>query len=100
MTSTTKQFYLLGEDPSTCKEIQLPSDLFDQTDNQDDASQDELKQVVAHGLGIYDPNGISFSSNNQPLSSPADILAAETPIAVSIDGRRLSRDSLEHGITA
>ena len=97
-TATTKQFYLLGEDPSSCKEIQLPSDLFDQTDNQDNTSQDELKQVVAHGLGVYDPNGISFSCNNQPLSSPEEVLAAEAPIAVSIDGDKVREVPAPRGL--
>lgn len=88
--ATIKHFYLFGEDISTAKPVQIPADISDQQ-GAVEASElgDELKQVVAHHFGIFEPTGISFSANDHSLSTLSDVLAAEQPIAIAIDGHKV-----------
>lgn len=45
----TKQFYLLGEDVSSARDIELP----------DSADLEELQHVIAAHFSIVDPHGAS-----------------------------------------
>ncbi|KAL9945754.1 hypothetical protein ACHAO5_004543 [Verticillium nonalfalfae] len=72
-----KTFYLLGEDPSTSQEIEVSSALNEQG----------LQHLVASHFAIVDPDGIGFVSDNVALTAMADILAAEGPVAMTIDGK-------------
>lgn len=47
----TKRFHLMGEDPSTAQEIELPSSLDEQS----------LQHLVASHFAIVDPNGMLLS---------------------------------------
>ncbi|KAK4212134.1 cytochrome P450 [Rhypophila decipiens] len=86
----TKNFYLFGEDISTAKEIQIPAEIIDQHgDAQTTDLEDELKQVVAHHFGVFESKGLSFSSVDQSLPTLSDVLSAEEPIAIAIDGHKV-----------
>ncbi|KAK6064245.1 cytochrome P450 [Seiridium cupressi] len=73
-----KQFYLLGEDPSTaCKEIDISS-VHDEED---------LRHTVAAHFAIVQPSGVGFVSQNINLTTLADVHAVQEPIAIAIDGK-------------
>ncbi|KAI1266126.1 cytochrome P450 [Xylariaceae sp. FL1019] len=74
---STKQFYLLGEDPATARDVEIPS----QTD------QEGLRQLVASYFAIVEPRGVGFASETACLTTVSDVLSAEGPIAISIDGK-------------
>lgn len=77
--STSKQFYLLGEDPLTAfKEIDISS----VTD------EDDLRHTIAAHFAIVQSAGVGFvSKDNAALTTLADVRAVEEPIAISIDGK-------------
>jgi len=74
-----KQFYLLGEDVTTAREIEVASD----------SELLDLQETTAAHFGIVEPKGISFSSQNVNLPSAQDVLAAVEPITISIDGNKV-----------
>uniref|UniRef100_L2FY41 Cytochrome p450 n=1 Tax=Colletotrichum fructicola (strain Nara gc5) TaxID=1213859 RepID=L2FY41_COLFN len=73
---SSQRFYLLGEDPSATTEIEIP------------ASTDEegLQHLAASHFAVVDHKGIGFVSGDEALTTVADVLAAEGPVALSIDG--------------
>ncbi|KAH7313836.1 cytochrome P450 monooxygenase [Stachybotrys elegans] len=75
MSSTL--FYLLGEDPSTTREIEVASSL----------DHVELQHLVAAHFAIVEPSGITFISESRELTCAADVIAASGPIAIAIDGK-------------
>jgi hypothetical protein len=58
----TQRFYLLGEDASTAREIQVTSD----TDLED------LQEIVASHFGIVEPKGTLTPAVNCNLRCPAN----------------------------
>ncbi|KAI1323026.1 cytochrome P450 [Xylariaceae sp. FL0255] len=74
---STKQFYLLGEDPTTGRDIEIPSQI----------DQEGLRQLVASYFAVVEPRGISFAFEDVNLTTVSDILSSEGPIAISIDGK-------------
>lgn len=73
----TKQFYLLGEDVSTAREIEVPSTI----------DEDELRQLIASNFAIVGAKGIGFVNDREAYSSVAEVLDAQGPVAITIDGR-------------
>ncbi|KAK5989576.1 Cytochrome P450 monooxygenase alnD [Cladobotryum mycophilum] len=73
----SQTFYLLGETPSAAREIDV-SDLTDLSD---------VQHLIASHFAIVDPNGIGFISQNRELTSAAEVIAAEGPLSISIDGK-------------
>ncbi|KAF3766493.1 hypothetical protein M406DRAFT_277399 [Cryphonectria parasitica EP155] len=76
-TTTSKQFYLLGEDVSTAQDIDVPSSI----------DENGLRQLVASHFAIVDSQGIGFVSENEALTSTADVLDADGPVSITIDGK-------------
>ncbi|GAD98051.1 cytochrome P450 monooxygenase, putative [Paecilomyces variotii No. 5] len=73
----TKQFYLLGEEISSAKELDLDSSL----------DLDGLKHLIAAHFAIVEPTGIGFQTADSSFTDVSDILACGDPIAITIDGR-------------
>ncbi|KAI0020274.1 cytochrome P450 [Xylariomycetidae sp. FL0641] len=74
---STKQFFLLGEDPSTAREVELPP----QPDFED------LQNEIASYFAIVDAKGIGFVSQDECLTAVGDVLSCEGPVSISIDGK-------------
>lgn len=55
-----KQFYLLGEDLSTAREITIPSAI----------DEDELRQLVASHFAIVGAKGMHLGHKRFPIGSP------------------------------
>ncbi|KAH8649314.1 cytochrome P450 [Xylariales sp. PMI_506] len=73
----SKQFYLLGETPSGAREIEIPNQI----------EEDDLRHLIASHFAIVDAKGVGFVSQDVQLTTVADVLAAEDPVAISIDGK-------------
>ncbi|KAK3934809.1 cytochrome P450 [Diplogelasinospora grovesii] len=73
----SKQFYLLGNDVSTARDIEVPPDI----------DEDCLKDLVASYFAIVQPKGVGFQTETQHLSTVSDVLDAKGPIAVTVDGK-------------
>ncbi|KAF5655145.1 cytochrome P450 monooxygenase oxidoreductase [Fusarium sp. NRRL 25303] len=73
---STKQFYLLGESPSTAREVELPSTV----------DFEELQNIVASHFAIVKPNGVGFVHNDRRLNAVTEVLENEEPIVISING--------------
>nr|XP_001393058.2 cytochrome P450 monooxygenase [Aspergillus niger CBS 513.88] len=72
----SQTFYLLGESPSSAKEIQIdPS-----------ATIDDLKHLIAAHFAIVEPSGIGFQGYDAALSELSEVLAAPGPLPLTIDG--------------
>ncbi|KAI1180701.1 cytochrome P450 [Nemania sp. FL0916] len=71
------QFYLLGEDPTTARDIEIP----------DQIDQEDLRHLIASHFAIVEPQGVGFTSQATFLTTVADVLSSETPVAISIDGK-------------
>ncbi|KAL7908577.1 cytochrome P450 [Trichoderma velutinum] len=69
-------FHLLGEQPSTAIEFEVSTSL----------DFEDLQDLVASHFAIVEPRGVGFVSDDQYLTSVADVLVADGPIAISIDG--------------
>lgn len=50
----TKSFHLMGEDPSTAQQIELPASLDEQG----------LQHLIASHFAIVDPSGMSIANEN------------------------------------
>ncbi|KAI0129937.1 cytochrome P450 monooxygenase [Xylariales sp. AK1849] len=74
---TSKQFYLLGEDPSTAKDVEIPPQTND----------DDLRHLIASYFAVVEPKGLGFASDGAQLISIADVLASKDPVAVTVDGK-------------
>ncbi|KAI0147797.1 cytochrome P450 [Xylariaceae sp. FL1272] len=74
---STKQFYLLGEDPATARDVEIPAQI----------DQEGLRHLVASYFAIVEPRGVGFASETACLTTVSDILSSEGPIAISIDGK-------------
>ncbi|KAH8656846.1 cytochrome P450 monooxygenase [Ilyonectria robusta] len=72
-----KRFHLLGEDPSTAQDIELPSSLDYQS----------LQHLVASHFAIVDPNGIGFVTQSEALMTVTDVVAVEDDVAITVDGK-------------
>ncbi|KAF2743852.1 cytochrome P450 [Sporormia fimetaria CBS 119925] len=75
---STQRFYLVGDDVSTAREVQVDPSW----------KIDDLKRAVGLLFHVAAPLGISFHSapTSQELQSVADVLSAHPPIALRIDG--------------
>ncbi|KAF4972720.1 hypothetical protein FZEAL_9548 [Fusarium zealandicum] len=71
----TKQFHLLGEEPTTTRDVEIPQS----------ADFEELQNIVASHFAIVQPQGVGFVYNDCRLTAVSDILDKDEPIAVSID---------------
>ncbi|KAI9037573.1 cytochrome P450 [Aspergillus affinis] len=73
----SQTFYLLGQSPSSAKEIQV------------DASNtiDGLKHLIAAHFAIVQPNGIGFQGTNTVLTEVSEVLAEAGPVPLTIDGQ-------------
>ncbi|KAI1126127.1 cytochrome P450 [Nemania abortiva] len=67
---STKQFYLLGESPSTAREIEIPSQ----------PDLEGLQQLIASHFAIVE-------ARDTFLTTVADVLSSEEPVAITIDGK-------------
>lgn len=74
---STRQFYLLGDDASRTRDIEVAASL----------DFEELQHLAAAHFAIVEPSGVSFVAQNRELTCAAEVLAAEGPIAVAIDGK-------------
>ncbi|KAF5602864.1 cytochrome P450 monooxygenase oxidoreductase [Fusarium subglutinans] len=72
----TKQFFILGEAPSTARDVELPSDV----------DFEELQNIVASHFAIVKPNGVGFVHDDRRLNAISEVLEKDDPIAVSING--------------
>ncbi|KAJ9215140.1 hypothetical protein DTO166G4_3218 [Paecilomyces variotii] len=72
----TKQFYLLGEEISSAKELDLDPSL----------NIDGLQHLIAAHFAIVEPTGIGFQTKDSTLADIADIIASDGPVAITIDG--------------
>ncbi|KAH7239981.1 cytochrome P450 [Fusarium redolens] len=72
----TKHFYLLGESPSTAREVELPPAV----------EFEELQNIVASHFAIVKPNGVGFVYDDRRLTAVSEVLDNDEPIAVSING--------------
>ncbi|OBT38555.1 hypothetical protein VE00_10901 [Pseudogymnoascus sp. WSF 3629] len=75
--SVIKQFYFIGDEPSTAKSVQI--------DLKGDLKA--LRQTVALVLHVADYNGISFHVGKNTLESLEDVTAAKEVIGLRIDGQ-------------
>ncbi|PFH58277.1 hypothetical protein XA68_13924 [Ophiocordyceps unilateralis] len=73
----TKKCFLLGEDPSTAVDVELP----------DSTGLEEWQSYVAAQFGIVDPSGVDFVCNSHKVTSPSQIAAYEDLVAIAIDGK-------------
>ncbi|KAI1335033.1 cytochrome P450 [Xylariaceae sp. FL0016] len=71
------QFYLLGEDPSSARDIEIPSEI----------DLEGLQHHIASQFAIVEPKGIGFVAQDVCLITISDVLSSEGPIAISIDGK-------------
>ncbi|CAI7622662.1 unnamed protein product [Penicillium bialowiezense] len=74
-----KQFYLLGEDVSSARNIDV-----DPTSGLED-----LKHLIAAHFAIVEPNGIGFQAQDCELNDVSEITSATTPVAINIDGHAI-----------
>ncbi|KNG87781.1 putative cytochrome P450 monooxygenase [Aspergillus nomiae NRRL 13137] len=72
----SQTFFLLGEDVSTAKEIDInPSQ-----------GIDEVKLLIAAHFAIVDQSGIGFQGNGAVLTETSEIVAATGPVPITVDG--------------
>ncbi|KAH8912836.1 cytochrome P450 CYP540B16 [Coniochaeta sp. PMI_546] len=76
---TSKQFYLLGEAPSTARTIEFPQS----TDFED------LQHIVASHFAVVEPNGVGFVYDDSRLTAVSEVLESDGPIALTIDGKAI-----------
>lgn len=74
---STKQFYLLGESPTTARDIEIPSQI----------DLEGLQHFIASQFAIVEPQGIGFTSQDVCFTAVSDVLSSDEPIAISIDGK-------------
>ncbi|KAI0169679.1 cytochrome P450 [Hypoxylon sp. FL1284] len=74
---SSKQFYLLGEDASSARDVELPSEV----------DLEGLQHFIASQFAIVEPKSIGFVAQDICLTAISDILSCEDPIAISIDGK-------------
>ncbi|KAI1773865.1 cytochrome P450 [Hypoxylon cercidicola] len=74
---SSKQFYLLGEDPSSARDVELPSEV----------DFEGLQHHIASQFAIVEPKGIGFVAQDACLTAISDIVSSESAIAISIDGK-------------
>ncbi|KAI1749866.1 cytochrome P450 [Xylaria castorea] len=74
---STKQFYLLGESPTSARDIEVPSQI----------DQEGLQHLIASNFAIVEPQGIGFTSQDTFFTAVSDILSSDEPVAISIDGK-------------
>ncbi|KAL7785382.1 cytochrome P450 [Trichoderma afarasin] len=73
----SSSFHLLGEQPSTSRQITFPSDF----------SFADLQELVASHFAIVDSNDVGFIHQNIELTSVNEVRAATDPVAISISGK-------------
>ncbi|PHH91579.1 hypothetical protein CDD83_11115 [Cordyceps sp. RAO-2017] len=71
-----KRFHLLGDDPSTAEEVDLP----------DSVDHEALQLFIASHFSIVDHEGIDFICDGHRATAASDILAFDNAIAIAIDG--------------
>ncbi|EXJ75289.1 cytochrome P450 oxidoreductase [Cladophialophora psammophila CBS 110553] len=76
-----KHFYLFGEDPSKTRELNL--------DPQVQQEYEHVRHLIAEEFAIIEPSGIDLSIDGETLTDVTDVLSAKTPMAISIDGKRI-----------
>ncbi|KAL7952157.1 cytochrome P450 [Trichoderma compactum] len=70
-------FYLLGEQPSTSRQITFPLNF----------SFTDLQELVASHFAIVDSKDVGFIHQNIELTSVNEVRAATDPVAISISGK-------------
>ncbi|GLI76050.1 hypothetical protein PoHVEF18_004318 [Penicillium ochrochloron] len=76
---TIQQFYLLGDDPSSSRPIEVNATL----------DLDGLKNLIAAHFAIVEPTGVAFLSQDKAATDIADVISAPGPIAITIDGHEV-----------
>ncbi|OJJ32920.1 hypothetical protein ASPWEDRAFT_61130 [Aspergillus wentii DTO 134E9] len=71
----TQQFHLLGEEPSSAKQIDVSV-----------KTLVDLKDLIAAHFAIVEPSGIGFQSQNTILHDIPSITSTASPVAITIDG--------------
>ncbi|KAI0395838.1 cytochrome P450 [Xylariaceae sp. FL0594] len=74
---STKQFYLLGESPTSARNIEVPQGL----------DFEGLQHLIASHFAVVESHGVGFISQDAYLTSVADVISSETTVAISIDGK-------------
>ncbi|CEJ89970.1 Putative Cytochrome P450 monooxygenase [[Torrubiella] hemipterigena] len=72
-----QQFYLLGENVSTAREIEF----------EDKTDFETLRHIIAAHYAIVDAKGIGFIYDSHRLTSVQDIASKTEPICISINGK-------------
>ncbi|KAJ5204194.1 uncharacterized protein N7498_005073 [Penicillium cinerascens] len=86
---TVQQFYLLGEPASSARDV----------DVEDTLAIDDVKDLIASHFAIVSPNGIGFQSKDDNfLLEVSDILAAGSPVAITIDGHEVRDPPAPNGL--
>ncbi|KIW34265.1 uncharacterized protein PV07_01055 [Cladophialophora immunda] len=76
-----KHFYLFGEDPSKTREVDL--------DPQLQQEYEDIRRLIADEFAIIEPSGVDLSIDGETLTDVGDVFGAKTPMAISIDGKRI-----------
>ncbi|KAI0399875.1 cytochrome P450 [Xylaria palmicola] len=80
LVSPVKDFFLLGEDPSTAKSVDVDSSL----------DLNKLKTLVGTQFTVVEPSGIDFlTADEDPLPDVSDVLAHDGPIGITVDGHKV-----------
>ncbi|KAJ5198452.1 Cytochrome monooxygenase alnD [Penicillium cinerascens] len=72
-----KQFYLLGEPSASARDVEMDSSL----------DSEGLQHLIAGHFAIVEPTGIAFQSEDSTLLTVSEVLANESPVAITIDGK-------------
>ncbi|KAE8318305.1 cytochrome P450 [Aspergillus transmontanensis] len=72
----SQTFFLLGEDISTAKEIDIDTSY----------SIDEVKLLIAAHFAIVEQSGIGFQGKGCVLTETSEIVAAAGPVPITVDG--------------
>ncbi|KAL7622782.1 hypothetical protein AAE478_006461 [Parahypoxylon ruwenzoriense] len=79
-TFPIKKFFLLGEDPSTAKAVDVDTSL----------DLNKLKKLVAAQFTIVEPSGIDFlTADEDPLPDVSDVIAHDGPVGITVDGHKV-----------
>ncbi|KAF3391514.1 Docosahexaenoic acid omega-hydroxylase CYP4F3 [Penicillium rolfsii] len=82
------EFYLLGEDPSSSRPIEVDATL----------DIDGLRNLIAAHFSIVEPSGVGFLSQDQALLDVTEVIQAPELVAITIDGHEVRDPSGPTGL--
>ncbi|KAL5044012.1 hypothetical protein BDW71DRAFT_216028 [Aspergillus fruticulosus] len=85
---SSRQFYLHGEAATSAKPITID----------EKSNFDQVKHLIAAYFAVVEPNGIGFQTENDCLMDVPSILAAQGPIAITIDGHAVREPQGPNGL--